>query len=149
MSRVKQGGDIGHKLIVHGTPDSTLATALAALSDLGDAKNRLVTIADGYVFATAADGTVPNGRILSVEGNSTSGYRLQVHLFCLPSQNGTVDYFTPVGIMNIPYTGTLAYGDTIMSNAAAGSSVDDATTGGWGMVLDLDNPASGYADVAY
>jgi len=151
MSRVKQGGDIGHKLLITCTPSSALKTTIDGYDNPKDAIGKFVTLADNYVVSLAADDAVPNGRIEAIEGNSKTGYTLTVHLFALLSQNSTLGfYFKPSVIINVPYSGTLAFGDTIQLNGSDGVAVDDAgASAGTGFVLAVDNPTSGYADVAF
>ena len=149
MSRVKQGGNKGAALTVTCTPSSALKTTIDGYSDKSTAIDKFVTIADGYVVSLAADNAVPNGRIVGITGNDTNGYVLTVELLALNCQNADVGYFKPSRIVNVPYSGTLAFGDTIIMNGSDGVAVDDGTTGGYGFVLDVDNPASGYADVAF
>lgn len=148
MSRIKQGGNLGLQLLVSGTVDATLNAVIDALDDPADIIGRLVTIADGYVFATTGDGETPNGRIEAIKGNATSDYTVTVDLFCLPLQNSTAAFLSPTRIVNLPYSGTIAFGDTVIINGADGTNVDDGTTGGHGCVLAKDVP-SGYVDVAY
>ncbi|OGB61489.1 MAG: hypothetical protein A2Y94_14005 [Caldithrix sp. RBG_13_44_9] len=149
--RVKQAGDLGHKLLITCTPYSTLVTAINALARPALIIGRFVTIADGYVVALPGDNAVPNGRIEAIEGNSVTGYVLTVHLFCLASQNTTLGfYFTPKVIINVPYTTALAFGDTVQMDGTDGVDVEDAgATVGHGFVLAKDTPSAGYADVAF
>lgn len=149
--RVKQGGDIGQKLLITCTPASSLVTVINALARPALIIGKFVTIADNYAVSLTANDTHPNGRIEAIEGNSTTGYVLTVHLFSLTSQNTTLGFvFTPTRIINMPYSGTLAFGDTVQINGADGVAVEDAgATAGHGFVLDVDNPATGYADVAF
>jgi len=150
MSRVKQGGDKGHKLLVTCTPSTALKNTIDGYSKASDAIGKLVTIADGYVVSLVADNAVPNGQIEAVEGNKDTGYVLTVHLFALNSQNTGNGWFKPSVIVNMKYSGVLAFGDTIQANGTDGVNVDDAgTLAGTGFVLAVDNPASGYADVAF
>jgi len=149
--RVKQGGDIGNKLLITCTPASSLVTVINALARPSLIIGRFVDIADNYVVSITANNTHPNGRIEAIEGNSVTGYVLTVNLFSLLSQNTTLGFwFTPKVILNVPYSGTLAFGDTVILNGTDGVAIDDGgATVGHGFVLDVDNPASGYADVAF
>ena len=150
MSRVKSGGDKGHKLLVTCTPSSAFKSTIDGYTDPRDAIGKLVTIADGYVVSLVGDNVVPNGRVEAIEGTKETGYTLTVHLFALNSQNSNNGWFCPTVIVNMPYSGTLAFGDTIQANGTDGVNVDDAgATAGAGFVLAVDNPVSGYADVAF
>ena len=150
MSRVKQGGDKGHKLLITCTPSSAFKTTIDGYDKPADAIGKFVSLAADYVVSLAGDNTVPNGRIEAIEGNSTTGYVLTVHLFSLQSQNTAIGYFKPNVILNLPYSGTLAFGDTIQINGSDGENIDDAgADAGTGFVLSVDNPTSGYADVAF
>lgn len=149
MSRIKQGGAKGTVFTLTCTPSSALATTIDGYDDKKDAIDKLVTLAADYVVSLAGDNAVPNGKIIGITGNSTSGYVLTVHIFTLLCQNTNVSYFSPQCVISMPYDGTIAFGDTVQTNGTDGVDVDDAgTSAGNGFVLAKDNP-SGYIDVAF
>lgn len=150
MSRVKQGGDLGLALTIKCIPSSTLNGIIDAYADKKSAIGLYVTLSADYVVDKTADDAIPNGKIVGIQGNVTNDYDLTVELLSLVSQNTAIGYFKPTCIRNIPYADTLAFGDTVQVNGAAGKNVEDAGADtGTGFVLAKDNPATGFADVAF
>jgi hypothetical protein len=150
MALVKGGGDRGAYLDIACIPDSTFATEIAALITAGtQVTGKLVslTFAANYQVTSPADGAIPDGKIVHYEEAASSTYRLTVRLFSYIDQNSA--RHTPVCIINLAYSGTLALQDSVIINGTTYVNVDDGTSGGWGAVIGLDVPASGRADVLF
>lgn len=149
MSVVKGGGDRGAFLEIGCVPDSTFKSEIDSLITAGTAvvgKLVALTWSNDYEVTSPAANAIPDGKIVNYEKTSSS-YRLTVRLWSYIDQNSA--RHTPVCIINIPYEGTLALQDSVIVYNSDYDSVDDGTSGGWGAVIALDNPASGYADVIF
>lgn len=149
MALVKGGGDRGALLEISCVPDSTFKTEIDALVAAGtQVTGKLVSLtwSNNYEVTSPANDAIPDGKIVHYEKTSSS-YRLTVRLFSYIDQNSA--RHTPVCIMNLPYSGTLALRDSVIINGSTYVNVDDGTTGGWGAVIALDVPGSGFADVIF
>ena len=146
---VKGGGDRGAYLDISCVPDSTLKSEIDALiTAKTDVVGKLVSLtwSNNYEVTSPADGAIPDGKIIGYE-KTASSYRLTVRLFSYIDQNS--NRHTPVCIINLEYSGTLALQDSVIINGSTYRNVDDGTSGGWGAVIALDVPASGRADVLF
>jgi hypothetical protein len=92
-----------------------------------------------------ASGAIPDGKIIDYEKTSST-YRLTVRLFSYIDTNSA--RHTPVGIINFPHS-TVAKQDSVVVYGTTYVNVTDGTTGGWGAVIAVDVPVSGYADVLF
>src|SRR4030042_2545906 len=145
MSLVKGGGDRGAYLEISCVPDSTFKTEIDALIAAGtQVTGKLVSLTwlNNYEVTSPANDAIPDGKIVHYEQTSSS-YRLTVRLFSYIDQNSV--RHTPVCIINVAYSGTLALQDSVIINGTTYINVDDGTTGGWGAVIGLDTPGSGFA----
>ena len=147
MALVKGGGDRGNFLKISFIPDSTFKTEIDALILAGTqvtGKLFSLTWAAAYQVTSPAEDAIPDGKITDYEVTASS-YRLTGILFSYIDQNAA--RHTPSMIINLPYTGTLALQDSVICYDGNYLSVDDGTTGGWGAVIAVDVPGSGYADI--
>ncbi len=132
-------GDVGNFLDITCYPDSTFATEITALIAAGtEVEGKLVSLtwSANYQVTSPADGAIPDGKIISVEKDATNTYILGVRLFSYIDQNSV--RHTPVAIINLAYSGTIALQDSIIVNGTTYKDVDDGTTGGWGAVISID-----------
>ena len=149
MSIVKGGVDRGAYLEIRCVPDSTFKTEIDALIAAGtDVIGKLcsLTWSANYQVTSPAEDAIPDGKIVNYEKTSSS-YRLTVRLFSYIDQNSA--RHTPVSIINLEYSGTLALQDSVICQDGNYRPVDDGGAGGWGAVIALDVPASGQADVIF
>ena len=143
----KGGADRGGYLEIGCVPDSTFEGEIDALVLAGtNVIGKLVSLtwSNNYEVTSPADNAIPDGKIVRYEKSGTT-YLLTVRLFSYIDQNSA--RHTPVCIMNLEYSGTLALQDSVIINGSTYRAVQDGTSGGWGAVIGLDTPASGYADV--
>ena len=144
------GGDRGAFLDVACVPNSTLKSTIDTLVAAGtQVTGTLVklTYSDDYEVAGCSAGDIPDGKIMAYEKTETS-YRLLVRLFSYVDLAG--NRHTPVGIANFPYDGTgLGLKDSVLVYANNSRKVKDGTSTGWGAVIAMDTPASGYCDVLF
>lgn len=142
MALTKGGGDRGGYLEVSCIPDSTFKTEIDALIAAGTqvtGKLCSLTFGANYEVTSPADGAIPDGKIVHYEQTSSS-YRLTVRFFSYIDQNSV--RHTPVCIMTIGYSGTLALQDSMIVNGTTYLEVDDGGAGGWGAAISLDTTNS-------
>ena len=142
------GGDRGHSLRIGFKPNSALITHITSLINAGSkVEGTHVTIdtSAAYTVGLAADDAIPDGQIVAYENDNYNTYHLTIDLETFADQNG--NRYPATRIRNKPYSGSIALGDTVIINGSTAKAVDDGTTGGFGKVLAVDVPASGYADI--
>jgi len=149
MTQVKGGGDRGAYLEIGCIPDSTFKTEIDALILAGtQVTGKLVSLTWGanYQVTSPAGAAIPDGKIVHYE-KTTSSYRLTVRLFSYIDQNAA--RHTPVCIINLDYDGTTALQDSVIVDGTGYVYVEDGSSGGWGAVIAMDTPASGFCDVIF
>ena len=152
MARLKGNGPQGYTgpgLLISCIPDSTFEAEIDALITAGtEVVGKLVSLTFGanYEVTSPADGAIPDG-IITQYAKSGSSYILTVNLFSYIDQNS--NRHTPRVMQNLPTTGTLALQDSVIINGTTYYYVDDGDTGGWGAVIGLNCPTTGFADVLF
>lgn len=145
---VKGGGDRGSFLEISCVPDSTFKGEIDDLITAGtQVTGKLVSLtwSNNYEVTSPAANAIPDGKIIDYEKTSPT-YRLTVRLFSYIDTNS--HRHTPVGIINVPHS-TVAKQDSVVVYSTTYVAVTDGTTGGYGAVIAVDVPVSGYADVLF
>ena len=145
MARVYGGGDrpLGE---VSWVPDATFETEIDALVAAGTAViGKLVTLtgSNNYEVTSGAAAAVPNGKIIDYRVSGSS-YRLTVDMFTYVDQNGF--FHAPTRIVNLPYDGTTALGDTVKIDDSDYVNIEDGGATGMGYIVAVDVPTTGRAD---
>lgn len=145
MARVRGGGDrpLGE---VSWVPDATFEAEIDALIAAGTkVVGKLVTItgSNNYEVTSAAAGAVPNGKIIDYRVCGSS-YELTINMFTYVDQNGF--YHAPTRIVNLPYDGTTALGDTVKVDDVTYVNIEDGGATGMGLIVAIDVPTTGRAD---
>ena len=142
MARSIGGGDTGTHLDIPCWPDSTFKDEIDALIAAGTAVegSKLVTFtfSNNYEVTSAADGAVPDGKVIKVEKDATNGYLLTVRVFHVTDQNS--GHFNPVEIISLPNSdGTIALQDSMIVYGTTYMYVDDGGAGGTGVCVSIDS----------
>ena len=126
-------------------PDTTFKaeiTALIAAKTKVVGKLDSLTFSDNIEVTSPADGVIPDGMIIAcrpVQYAAGTDYELTVKLFSYLDQNS--ERHTPVCIVSLPYSDTVALQDSVVIDGTTYMSVKDGTTGGWGAVISKDTSA--------
>ena len=142
MARSIGGGDVGNHLDIPCFPDATFKAEIIALIAAGTAieGSKLVTFtfSNNYEVTSAADGAVPDGKVIKVEQDATYGYLLTCRIFHVTDQNA--GHFNPVEVITLPNSdGTIALQDSMIVYGTTYMYVDDGTSGGTGVCVSIDS----------
>jgi len=142
MARSIGGGDAGNHLDIPCWPDATFKAEIIVLEAAGTAieGSKLVTFtfSNNYEVTSAADGAVPDGKVIKVEKDATYGYLLTVRVFHCTNQNA--GNFNPTEVITLPNSdGTIALQDSMIVYGTTYMYVDDGTSGGTGACISIDS----------
>lgn len=155
MSRTTGGK---HRGIIDGfleipgcIPTSAFKTTLDGYVTAGTviANIKLVTFTflNNWEVELANANDIPDGIITEITKFKASPYYyMTVRVFCVINQNSA--RWTPRTVQSIPYEGVIALQDSVIVYNSDADSVDDGTSGGWGVVMAKDVP-SGFVDVMF
>jgi len=141
--RTYGGGDRGHFLEIACVPDATFKaeiTALLAANTKVVGKLVSLTFANNYEVTSPASGAIPDGEIMTYEGDSIQGYVLGVRLFHYVDVNA--GHHTPVCIKTLTYSGSVALQKSVVITGTTYIAVVDGSTGGWGAIISIDTTNS-------
>jgi hypothetical protein len=146
------GGYRGGFLEVDFVPDATFKSELDTLisnkTNFVNVRMFSLTFSNDYEITSPADGAIPDGVITGyIQVTASPYYRVTGRLFSYIDQNSA--RHTPVGIHNLPYSGTIALQDSVIINGTTYAAVDDGGSGGWGAVIATDVPTTNYVDVLF
>ena len=142
MARSIGGGDAGNHLDIQCWPDATFKAEIIVLEAAGTAieGSKLVTFtySNNYEVTSAADGAIPDGKVIKVEQDATYGYLLTIRVFHVADQNGVA--VNPTEVISLPNSdGTIALQDSMIVYGTTYMYVDDGTSGGTGVCVSIDS----------
>lgn len=138
-------GDIGERLLSIAFPDATLKAAITAARAAGTGAamvKKFVKWSTGanYEVAPCGDGDVIQGRIVGIEPYTdmagTATYKLTVEWFWFV--DAAAAKYPASRIVVLPYSGSVALGNTVAANSTTYTDAKDATSTGAGRIVAID-----------